>query len=655
MRENMADNKLMVIDFSTAVKSAPFNKNFRVIHDWIARERLRMGGYGLVEGFEMSYDGKYNIDIESGTIIDSKGEEVILPQTKLSCGEPTYDSIVEEDLEVKEDGAVTLSRAPYSPSFHRLLRKDSGHIITIDDSELCIKQDGVRIPIVAVGGRTVYVSDQFVGMTVKAEYKYCADRIDAILVDETGGWHREIGINSTSPSVADYDGRKTFLIGFAHWFVKETGVDVEFIVDDRTYRKVYVDGLNRLFLNGKLYKEPKFIYFEEPKNPEENDLWYDYGTNALSVYSNRDGIEGWRIVNDFTNVPLRNVKMWTEKTCPVDLQTFQFNDDETDFRFIPGTHALDIIIDQQIVMDDQYEEIVLPGTKPYLSSGIGFKLKAPLDRATVVQCVVHHVVKNGPLRNVFQRAAIFTAENFFNYTTKNTKKIFETDLPYVIGASQLEVFVDGKRLNAQDITEMADEDRAAGESDKNNTTRFFSVNSDLADGQNVTYKISRYVWSYDQLNQMMEEIEKKAEKALETCVSYEKKLETLSKNFTEKVANFEVRLQNLDAELKAFEKSARNKNEKVELDDLSSDVRASLKNDVSHYEYNASLLGNVIYGCNDKDYVIVACQNRDGTTILQEGREYKMEYKDGNAQVKLDTAWMSPDNTIYVTAIKFGR
>lgn len=651
----MSDNKLTLIDFSSAVKSAPFNKNFSVIRDWMERERLRMGGYGLVEGFDMSYDGSYNINISSGTIIDSRGKEVIIPPEKLSCGEPTYEPVKEEGLLIAEDGTIRLQRAAYSPSMHRLLRKDSGHIIQIDDSELCIRQDGSRIPIVAVEERTVYVSDQFAGEEATAEYKYCADRIDAILVDEKGKYKRYPGINSTSASVADYNSEKLFLIGFAHWFVSESGVDVEFIVDDRTYRKIYVDGLNRLFLNGKLYREPKFIYFSEPEKPEENDMWYDYASNALSVYSNKEGVEGWRIVNDFTNVPLRSVKMWTEKTCPPDLQTFKFGDDETDFRFIPGTHALEIIIDQQVVMEDQFEEIAQEGAKPYLSSGLGFRLKAPLDRATVVQCIVHHTVKNGPLRNVFQRAAIFTAENFFVYSEDNTKKIFETDLPYVIGASQLEVFVDGRRLNAESVTEMADGTRAAKKEDEGNTSRYFSVNSELAEGQEVTYKISRYVWSYDQLNQMMEEIEQKAEKALEDCTSFKKKMDALTKNFQEKIDDFEYRLQSMDSELKAMAKSNRRKDEKIALEDLSADVRSSLEKSISRYEYNASLVGCIIYDCKPADYVSIVCQNQAGTTVLREGTEFELLYKDGNAEINLGTAWMSTDNTLYVTVIRFGR
>ena len=651
----MSSNKLTLIDFSSAVKSSPINKNFSVIHDWMTRERLRTGGYGLVEGFGMAYDGSYNIKIASGILIDGKGEELIVPATQLACGAPTYEPMKEEELTVGENGAVKLQHAPYSPSMHRLIRKDSGHIIQISDDELCVKEEGIRLPIVSVDGRTVYVSEQFVGSTVAVEYKYSADRVDAILVDEAGGWHREIGINSTSPSVADYDGKKTFLIGFAHWFVKETGVDVEFIMDDRTYRKVYVDGMNRLFLNGKLYREPKFVYFEEPKNPEENDLWYDYGSNALSVYSNKEGVEGWRIVNDFTNVPLRSVKMWTEETCPVDLQTFRFGDDETNFRFIPGTHALDIIIDQQVVMEDQFEEIVQEGTKPYLSSGIGFKLKAPLDRPTVVQCVVHHTVKNGPLRNVFQRAAIFTAENFYSYTQDNTKKVFETDLPYVIGASQLEVFVDGKRLNAKDVTEMADEERPAAASDNGNTTKHFSVNSELSDGQEVTYKISRYVWSYDQLNQMVSEIEKKAEDALAKCVDFDKRLTAITANVADKVQNIEQKMKNLDEKIDAIEKSTRSKIDKVTLKDLSDDIRASLMKSIAHYEYNASLIGSVIYDCGEDDFVSVVCQNREGTTTLREGKEYSLLYKDGNAEIKVSAEWMSPNNTLFITLIRFGR
>ena len=651
----MIDNKLKVIDFSSAIKSAPFNRNYEVIHGWMTRERLRTSGYGLVEGFDMTYDNNFNIDISEGILIDTQGEEIIVPETTLACGEPSYESLKAENVIVADDGSITLPNTPYSPSWHKLIRKDTSHVVTIDETELRVRQGDDRVPIVSVEENKIFVSDRFAGQAVTVSYKYSADRVDAILIDEKGQYTREIGINAKSASIADYVQGTMFLIGFAHWFVKESGVSVEFYVDERTYRKVYVDGLNRLYLNGKLYKEAKWVYFEEPKVPEENDLWYDWHTNALSIWSQHAGIYGWRVINDFTNIPLRTIKMWTPDMCPLDLQTFLFREDETNLRYLPNTNALEIIIDQQEVMADQFEEVLSPGERPYLTAGIGFKLKAPLDHPTVVECIIHHTVKNGPLKSVFQRAAIFTTENFYSYSSDNADRVFETDLAYVIDGSQLEVFVDGRRLNINEYSEMKDKTHVATEKEKNDTSKFFRVNIPLHDGQTVTYKISRYVWNYNQLNQMMEEIEQKAVKALDLYTELKDRYETMEKNFESRLTHYEQNLDELTEKLKAIELYSRNKDEKIDFQDVTDDIKKSLVKSIQHFEYNASLVDSAIYDCDETDYVELCCQNRDGSWQLQEGKQYHLEYQNGNAIIKLEPEWMSPDNTIFVHVIRIGR
>ena len=80
----MVDNTLKVIDFSSAIKSAPFNQNYELIHQWMKRERLRTSGYGLVEGFNMTYDGKFDSHISEGILMDHDGEEIIVPEALLA-------------------------------------------------------------------------------------------------------------------------------------------------------------------------------------------------------------------------------------------------------------------------------------------------------------------------------------------------------------------------------------------------------------------------------------------------------------------------------------------------------------------------------------------------------------------------------------------
>ncbi len=653
----MIENKLKVIDFSAALRSEPLNYNFDIVKGWVDRERLRTGGYGLVEGFDISYAGNYFVDIGEGILIDMAGEEIIVPPTRLQFAPPMYERITER-VQVSEDGEILLKYTPYSPSAEGLIFVNAFRATNYKPEELVIKEPSGtlgNLKAINVDGRKIGVTTRAAGLIVEVEYCYCNDRVDAIMINEKAQYSTEFGINAESPSAANVNLKQRFLIAFAHWIVGET-IDVEFIVDDRTYRKVYVDRLNRLFLNGKIYQEPRFIYFVEPEAPEENDIWYDYKSNTLNIWSRTNGVWGWRIMNDFTNVPLRTVKMWTIDEFPEDGQTFLFDENETDLRFIPNTNAIEITIDQQTVMADQFTEVVQAGTKPYLSSGIGFKLIEPLDRPTVVQCIVHHIVKNAPLKNVFQRAAIFTAENFFPYNAAtNPGKVFVTDLPYAIKASQLEVFIDGRRLIRDlDFAEMVDGEKNASDSDKDVTTKYFRIMCPIKDGQQVSYKISRYVWSYDQLNEMMNEIEQKADKALKDLTTLNDKVDTMSDNIGKVLDSLKERLDTAESKLESL-KDYRKTADKIKVGDLADDLRKGIVKSRAQMIFNASNMDNTITDCKKEDYVHVVCVNNEGITPLNEDSEYSLVYVDEGAILDLESEWMSPDNTLYVNVIRIGR
>ena len=391
------DNKLTILDFTKGIRSSEINHNFSIIKGWMERERLRSCGWGVVEGFEFSYpNNDFVVNIGEGTFINSRGEEVFIDQTKIKCDAPRHTEY-SEILQVSDEGKIKLKYRPYSPKklgvMHYLppnyiTKPDLDELTIIDSNDTTTK---IR-PINVVDNTVTISATDFGGHTVKVNYYYCDDRIDAFLLDSDGRYHKETGILSTNPSKTNIDLTDMYIIGFAHWIISDD-ISVEFIVDGRTYRKVYVDKNNVLYLNGKIYKDPKWIYFEIPDSPEENDVYYDKKNNALMIYINGE----WVVMNDFTTSSLRSLKMWNENECPADLQTFMFADDELDLRFIPNKNCLEIIIDQQVLMADQYTEIVQPGAKSYLSAGIGFRLNEPLDRATVVQCTVNHNIKNGPL------------------------------------------------------------------------------------------------------------------------------------------------------------------------------------------------------------------------------------------------------------------
>ena len=84
-------NKLIDLNFAPGIKAKDINYNFDLIHDWITKERLRIGGYGLVEGFDLSANLKdFSITVSEGILINQDGEEVIIPEQTFTVGPPEY-------------------------------------------------------------------------------------------------------------------------------------------------------------------------------------------------------------------------------------------------------------------------------------------------------------------------------------------------------------------------------------------------------------------------------------------------------------------------------------------------------------------------------------------------------------------------------------
>lgn len=653
------DNKLTILDFTKGIRSSEINHNFSVIKGWMERERLRSCGWGIVEGFDFSYpNNDFIIDISEGIFINSYGEEVLIDSAKIKCDAPRYEQY-SEIVQVSDDGKIKLKYRPYSPSgfgiiyylppeCHDKPKKDELRIVDSNDTTTAIS------PINVVDNTITVSATDFGGHTVKVSYYYCDDRIDAILLDSNGIYHKETGILSTNPSKTNIDLTDMYIIGFAHWIIGRE-ISVEFIVDGRTYRKVYVNKDNILYLNGKVYKDPKWIYFEEPENPEENDVYYDKKNNMLMIY-----IDGkWMVMNDFTNSSLRSLKMWNEKACPKDLQTFLFDDDEIDLRYIPNKNCLEIIIDQQVLMADQFTEIVQPGSKDYLSSGIGFRLNEPLDRPTVVQCNINHNIKNGPLTNVFQRAAIFVYENNIVYSQANTNKLFECGLDYTTNAGQLEVYVNGLRL-VKDVDFWELKADGSAQTNDNESTTYFKIISNLSAGDIVSYKISRYVWSYDQLNLMVQNIESTANQALNTANENSSKIVNINSNIADIQKNFNQQIKDLSDKINTLS-NYRLKTDKITINDLDSSIKTRLIQNFETIVFSATetVSGTAkISDVTNKDIVYLNYINGSVAMRLIEGQnaDYILAYNqsDNTAEIILSSDLITDTASIIIDIIRIG-
>lgn len=222
----------------------------------------------------------------------------------------------------------------------------------------------------------------------------------------------------------------------------------------------------------------------------------------------------------------------------------------------------------------------------YENIGIGFKLVEPLDVGVneevgaasdiYVEATVTRRVNDAPLKRKLQRSAIFVAEKNIKFEIierPDTETIYtfpldengyytvNIDEMYRYDENQLEVFVNGLRLDKNNIiegSELSDEpmysipdDSSSGiiaEADRKKgakTSQFKIKNMWLSNGDSITYKITTQFYSYDHINQLIDELNFDAKAASEKVDNIYEKTVDLQNNIEEKVTALDEQIQEI--------------------------------------------------------------------------------------------------------------
>lgn len=304
-----------------------------------------------------------------------------------------------------------------------------------------------------------------------------------------------------------------------------------------------------------------------------------------------------------------------EDRYPYKYQYFLFDyETEKHMMFTPGLKELEVNINQIPLYSDQFEEITivdLYGTNlpdsvadaarekfgysydiinslngEYENIGIGFRLLEPLDVGVdeevgaasdlYVEATVTRRVNDAPLKRKLQRSAVFTAEKNIKFeiielpdteTTytfpidENGYYTVDIEEMYRYGENQLEVYVNGLRLDKDKIIEgsdlsdkptyaipddtssaiIADADRRKGAK----TTQFKIKDIWLSNGDSVTYKITTQFYSYDHINQLIDELDYDAKAATEKVDSIYEKTVDLQNSIEERVGELDEQIQDI--------------------------------------------------------------------------------------------------------------
>lgn len=664
--------KLHELDFSPGIRASYINENFDLLRRWIEEERLRVSGWGIVEGFELSRNlNDYTISVGDGIIIDKTGAHLEIKGETINAGRPKAWNKL-ETLQVDENNSVTLQYPIYSedssnPEYtNKIVYYSSGILpkdLTIIDEESKERLTSNDVDIIAAN--EIKLMPGFIGHEITISYKYANDRIDGIFINrdnavyENGSSFRyELGESTDTPTC----NKDEYIIGYVYWHV-DKAIDAEFIIDDRTLRQVYVDKDGNLYLMGKLYDGYKFIFFgtkeEVSPAPIANDLWYDTDENILKIWrkDKNDATFKWFPVNDLARFN-REIKFYQPEENPEDLQTFVFdNSADKNLVFVPNKNQLTIIIDQVVLMQDQFEELYNKNADEFEASGYGFRLIEPLDEPKVIEVRVEHSANTqNYAQDLFSKVASFIDEGVV--ATENIglpDNFFRLGSEYETQKCEVELWIDGIKLSKNlDFYEAVcenEEYRVVASGEPSSLSDIIYIPMDAIETKTIVYRITRFMATYSNFNASLEPLRN----ALKNNESYAKE-----------------HIDSIESQLEIFEKGVNNEIERIsssitnikegyrkkEIPISASDLEDGLLNKIIHkhnyFKRNAYNPDN-ISACLS-DFISITWVKDNERVPLVRNLDYEIEEVDENeAAIVLNTIWESNKASLYIETVSLAR
>lgn len=684
--------KLETIDFSGGIRAEKIQHNFEALEDQLARERLAIAGHGVSTGLDFTID-KFNVEINEGSLIGHNGKEVFLDAKTLEIELPRLKQIKDETYLVQNGGQIILPNIPYC-----LHRESAVNINSLQNgiTILNYNNSGEKIKMRNIVDNVITIDNSYSGTLVKISYSYTYKRYDTIYINLDGEIKLLEGTTSSAPSIIIPED-SMYILGYVEidpYFTVGTSkvATLKIKKDMRSLRNIFTDSNNRLFICGVPFDNLQIIHMEQPEEPFINQLWYDSVANKLKVWVELDGIEQWVNVNDDSTIPVEEVKMWEPDENPADGKYFIFKPDEIQYHFVPNRNCLDIRIDQGVLHKDQFDEVTLSEAKTnktlrdylianhgyteefiqsideeYENIGVGFVLGSPLDKKCYVEALVHHRVHENPLSKRFQRTATFVARNY--YRISNTEKLFTLNEYYRYGENQLELFLDGKRLELGiDYVEgnEADyiyENNVLTYPKKGKALNTFLIKRDLPSNSILSYKITTSIYSYDHVEQVVGNLGDRIDAAELTANNAKTEVQQIQASVNTQLSEIKSDVRTLkenDKEHSNFIKTT----DKIGSDNLSPDIVSKLHKGFINKTFTKTASQVVLLdGIEPEDFIIAFDMSKStGNNILkrieddapQGDGDYYIERSAGQVKMMFKSAsTVSNGSSIYITGMKF--
>lgn len=666
--------KLNTLDFSPGIRASDINENFELLRRWIEEERLRVSGWGIVEGFGLTKDlDNFTISVASGIVIDKSGAQLEISGKTFDGydASPMYGlrpepKNIEETVVADENGVLHLKYPIYSEDktrpdfFYKIVYYESGRL----PNDLTIIDEATLNPLTRNNVDTIKADEiklmpGFEGKKIIVRHKYASDRIDGIFLnkksfeDESAlSFRYEIGQETDTPLCHEDE----YIIGYAYWHV-DKAIDVEFITCDRSYRQVYVDEKGDLYLMGEKYNGYKFIFFgtkeEITGRPLINDLWYDTEENILKIWRRDIYTEEfeWFPVNDLARFR-RETKIYEPSDNPEDLQTFIFdNTADKNLVFVPNQNQITVIIDQVVLMQDQYEELYDKNAGKSEASGYGFRLIEPLDEPRVVEVRVEHSANTqNYTQDLFSKVAAFIADGELQIQDFSTKYHYLPE-QYETGKCELELWLSGRRLmRGEDFYEARlnpdNTKELVAPGDVSSLSNLVYIDLPISASDTISYKITRFMATYSNFNASLEPIKN----SLAETDDYAKgHIEGLEDSLAHHETISSNAFERLDRELESIKADYRKNTATIRQYELETELENKIKHPIRRFirkAYNPEPIT-----AKSSDYISVIWADGTDRAALIRNLDYKTIEEDGEILLEITTPWESTTAKLYIEVV----
>lgn len=293
-----------------------------------------------------------------------------------------------------------------------------------------------------------------------------------------------------------------------------------------------------------------------------------------------------------------------ENNYPYKYQYFFFHyDKDRNMLYTPGRNELSLLINQIPLHSDQFEEISfidlvndkLPAkvraaaenyfgwdigiqsryNEEFDNLGIGFKLIEPLDVKPeqevngaidlFVEPIIERRITDSPFKRKLQRSSTFVYEKTLDITD-STKTVIDIDegVYYRYREKQLEVYLNGiRQIKDVDYLEGVDIEGQGGyevpsdrysikdgnlpERARGTISRQFEIiNPAFATGDKLTYRITTNIFSYDHINDLLNDIEYRLDASVEKVDASYLKTQELQKDMESALNNVYEKIEEIE-------------------------------------------------------------------------------------------------------------